>query len=321
MATHTAEPRTLTRLPSGVPVEITEHRYRGKQPGPTVYIQAAQHGEEVSGTELLRRLHHQLLEMPLSGEVITVPVANPLTFDLVGYQVPETFDQVNPNMNRVWPGDQNGTIHEQMAAGLWESVQEADVVIDLHAASPATLPHVLHTARDTDAERLAAAFGTDLLLAESADEHAGEEWHSRNFDGKLRVAAFHEGIPCITPEIGDSRRLDESAIEIGLTGIVNVLRELDAVPERPVDNGQTLRQQNHLGRVTATESGLFRPVPELSLGEIVEAGTHLGTVYAPELYEPVQNVTAKRTGIVYSITQEPTVKAGDRLVNIAVDRR
>jgi len=82
---HTAVRVTLARLPSGVRIETTIHRY-GTGEGPTCYVQAAQHGREINGTELLRRLHGRLTgpDGPrINGTLIVVPVADPLTFDRV----------------------------------------------------------------------------------------------------------------------------------------------------------------------------------------------------------------------------------------------
>ena len=47
---HTTERVTLARLPSGVEIETTVHVYDGAADGPTVYVQAAQHGREINGT-------------------------------------------------------------------------------------------------------------------------------------------------------------------------------------------------------------------------------------------------------------------------------
>jgi predicted deacylase len=101
MADHTADRVTLARLPSGVEVATTVHRYGTGDAGPTVYVQAAQHGREVNGTGVLRRVHDHLLNADLSGRVVAVPVADPLTFDRVSYATPASLDSVNANMNRV----------------------------------------------------------------------------------------------------------------------------------------------------------------------------------------------------------------------------
>ncbi len=316
---HRAERVTLARLPSGVPIETTVHVYDGFADGPTVYVQAAQHGREVNGTETLRRLHDRLDPDRLSGRVIAVPVADPLTFDRVSYTTPERLDSVNPNMNRVWPGDADGTLHERMAARLWTYAGQADAVVDLHTGSPDMLSHVVFMEDHAESRRLAEAFGTDLLLSEQAGDAAPDAWRSRGFDGKFRVAAAREGIPAITPELAHNKQIVEDAVETGVEGCLNVLRELDCLSGTPAGGDYTLAR-NHLGSVDATASGLFRPAPARTVGERISEGTALGHVYDATTYEPLQDVRATRSGVLYALTKEATVKAGDRLASVAIVR-
>ena len=317
--THTAEEVTLATLPSGVELTTTIHTYDGAADGPTLYTQAAQHGREINGTETLRRFHDRLPLEDLSGTIVAVPVANPLTFDLVSYVTPEEFDSVNPNMNRIWPGDEDGSLHQRMAARLWEEVGRADAIVDLHTGSPDMLPHVVYREGDERSRALAEAFGTDLLLSERADEEASEEWHRRGFGGKLRVAAAREGIPSITPELAHNKQILEDTVEEGVNGLLDVCRYLGLLPGEVPDRDQTLAR-NHLGQVTAEGSGLFRPEPSLEVGQHVEEGTWLGTVYEPTTYEPLHEATADRDGILYALTRESTVTAGDQLASVALVR-
>jgi predicted deacylase len=324
---HATEPVTLARLPSGVEIETTVHTYDGESDGPTVYVQAAQHGREVNGTETLRRVHDRLTstDTDVSGRIVAVPVADPLTFDRVSYTTPEELDSVNPNMNRVWPGDADGTLHERMAATLWEYVEDADAVVDLHTGSPDMLTHVVFMEGDEECRNLAEAFGTDLLLSEEAGEDADTEWGERDFGGKLRVAATHEGIPTITPELAHNKQLVEDAVETGVEGTLNAFRHLgvlsgDPEPNRVRSSGDPLLARNHLGRVTADDSGLFRVDPDREVGERVEAGERIGTLYDPTTYEELQVAETDRAGVLYSLTREATVTTGETLLSVALLR-
>lgn len=316
-STHTATRELLAQLPSGTKIETTIHTYTGSRDGPTVYIQAAQHGREVNGAEVLRRFHDRICDEDFVGRVITVPVADPITFDHVSYITPEQLDPVNPNMNRVWPGDKNGSVHERMAARLWEHARQADVLIDLHTGSPNMLPHVVALEGHTDSLELGRVFGTGLLLTEQAHTAASEEWHQRSFGGKLRVAAVEQGIPSITPELAYSKQILEDAVEIGVEGILNVLRYLDILDEPPNDMGPQTLARNHLGRIIASKSGLFRSNPDLTVGSVVESGMYLRTLYDPTTFEPLQTIQANRDGVLYVLTQEATIMMGEALANIA----
>jgi predicted deacylase len=313
---HSAERVTLARLPSGMAVETTVHRYGSGDP--TVYVQAAQHGQEVNGTEVLRRVHEDLASADLDGTLVAVPVADPLTFDHVSYTTPGALDSSNPNLNRVWPGDPDGTIHERMAARLWEFAGDADAVVDLHTGSPDMLTHTVYRRGDDTSRALALAFGTDVCLAEAAGDDAATEWTERGFDGKFRVAASTAGIPAITPELGHNKQLVEPAIETGVRGVHNVLRHVGLLPGEPDTPAEQRIARNHLGRVSATESGLFRPTPDATVGAWVHDGTHLGTVTDPTTYEDRQRVEASHDGLLYSVAREATVTAGTTLVGIAL---
>lgn len=320
MVGHTAKRVTLARLPSGVELETTIHTYTGAIDGPTLYVQAAQHGREVNGSEVLRRFHEEVDPESLAGRIVAVPVADPLTFDRVSYTTPEQLDGVNPNMNRVWPGDPEGTLHERMAATLWGYASEADAIVDLHTGSPNMMTHVVFMENDEESRELAEAFGTDLLLSEEAGDDADVEWEERNFGGKFRVAATREGIPSITPELAHNKEVIESAVETGLTGLVNVCRHLGMLPASPIDNGEQVLARNHLGRVDAEDSGLFVVESNHELGERVEAGERIGTLYDPATYDVRQKVETDREGILYALTRESTVCGGGKLLSVALLR-
>ena len=336
---HDASDLVLARLPSGVPIRTTVHVYgEGRlvegpdgpeldapaDGGPVVYAQAAQHGREVNGTAVLRRLHERLTDADptradasdLDGTLVTVPVADPLTFDRVSYTTPEPLDSTHSNMNRCWPGDDEGTLHERMAARLWSFASAADAIVDLHTGSPAMLTHTVYMRGDEACRSLAEAFGTDLLLAEAAGDEADAEWSERGFAGKLRVAATREGIPTITPELAHSREVVPEAVETGFKGMLGVLRREGLLPGEPEPWDGTVAR-NHLGRVNAAESGLFTPERDLAVGDEAVEGERLGVVHDPTTFEPLQTATADRDGIVYSIAREATVTAGSTLVGVA----
>jgi predicted deacylase len=316
---HTAEPLTLARYPSGGAIETTVHTY-GDGDGPTLYVQAAQHGQEINGVEVLRRVHDRLTDdgVSVSGTLVVVPVADPLTFDHVSYTTPEVLDSVNQNMNRCWPGDEDGTLHERMAATLWEYVEGADAIVDLHTGGANMLTHTVYYEGDAECRGLAEAFGTELLLAEAAGDDADTEWSERNFGGKLRVAATRAGIPAITPELAHNKRFAEDAIETGVRGVLNVLRERGMLEGEPTVPDEVTVARNHLGRAKADHSGLFHPGDGVEIGVDVEEGDPLGVVYHPTTFETLQEVTAERTGVVYSVEREATVTAGSNLVGVAI---
>jgi predicted deacylase len=301
----------LGRLPSGSAVSVTVHRYSGGS-GPTMYLQAGQHGIELNGPAAMRRLHERLLSAELAGTVVAVPLANRLAFDTRTYMTPAAYDAVNPNLNRVWPGDASGTFQERLVARLWELVTGADAVVDLHTGTADMLEHVRFRENDTQARELAEAFGTEHILADPDDPPTDDA-----FGGKFRTAAAREGIPALTAELSNSRKVTRSAVETGVEGVVNVLRELGSLPDAPAESPAATVLNDDVESTRATEPGLFEPEPDVGVGDRLRAGTELGTVYCPSSFEHRETVTVEASGVAYSLTREAVVYAGERLAAVA----
>ncbi|OYR42964.1 serine protease [Halorubrum sp. Ib24] len=302
--THTTTDRRLSRHPSGATVDATVHRYAGGS-GPTVYLQAAQHGIELNGPVTLRHLHERLIEADLAGTVVAVPVANPLAFDHRSYVTPTAYDARNANLNRVWPGDETGSFQERVAARLWELVTDADAVVDLHTGTPDMLAHV-RFGEGSDARGLARAFGTEYLLADPDEGPTG----------MLRDAAERVGIPAITAELSNSRTVDRSAVETGVSGVMNVLREMRVLEGEPSAPAVQTVLRNSLEHTIAEESGLFEPRRSVAVGDRLETGDTLGAVYRPTSFERLGTVTVSEAGVVYSLARGVVVE-GERLAAVA----
>lgn len=63
-------------LSDHTPVTMSVHVVHGREPGPTLFVSAAIHGDEVMGVEIVRRL----LRMPsldtLKGTLLAIPIVN-----------------------------------------------------------------------------------------------------------------------------------------------------------------------------------------------------------------------------------------------------
>ncbi|RLM83777.1 serine protease [Halobellus sp. Atlit-38R] len=309
--THTTTDRRLGHFPSGRDISVTVHRYSGGD-GPTVFVQAAQHGIELNGPAALRRLHSRLADADLAGSVVAVPVVNPIAFDHRSYLTPEAYDALNSNFNRIWPGDADGSFQERLVAGVWPLVEAADVAIDLHTGTPEMLEHVRFRQSDPTAETLAEAFGTEFLLAD--DDPIDE---ADDFTGKFRLAAARAGVPAITAELSNSRTVRRSAVEAGVDGVWNVLCELDVVDDAAEPAAEQRRLRDDAPRVVADDSGLFELRADLGVGDVVEAGDELGAVFDPSSFERLATVTASASGVIYSVARGGVVVAGERIASIA----
>jgi predicted deacylase len=309
---HSTSERRLGQLPSGETVAVHVHRYAGGE-GPTVYVQAAQHGIELNGPAACRRLHDHLVDADLAGTVVVVPVANPLAFDHRRYLTPGALDAVNPNQNRVWPGDAGGTLGERLVARLWPLVEAADAVVDLHTGTASMLTHTRVVDDDTGARALASAFGTEHLVVDELREPTDEE----DEQGTLRAAVSKTGRPAVTVELGDSRTVSRDAAAVGRDGVVNVLRTLGLLDaDAPADPDPTVLW-NHGDDVRTDSSGVVEFRADLAVGDRVTEGERLGVVYDPARFVTRETLTAPAEGVVYSLGREAVAVAGERVAALA----
>ena len=193
----------------GLPVAVVN----GGDDGKTLYIQAVSDGDELNGLGVIRRLVPQLDPARLAGELLIVGIVNHY-----GFQVGEHRNPIDDTkLNRAYPGDENGTASERIAAATFEAASRADLVLDLHQGSTSCMidetrvrcgpRHRLHR----DCLELAKTFDCGYILDQKGP------------DGQLARAAPDEGIPTIDPELGGSVGWDESSIRKGLKGVFNVL--------------------------------------------------------------------------------------------------
>ena len=66
----------------------------------------------------------------LKGEIRAIPLLNSMGFEYATREVPIT----NEDMNRVFPGDKNGTLAERIVYKIFKLITDSkpDLVLDLH---------------------------------------------------------------------------------------------------------------------------------------------------------------------------------------------
>ena len=69
---HLEMPPLYTSTQMAIPV----HVIRGKRPGPTLFVCAAVHGDELNGVDVVGRLIHSKTIQNLRGTLIAVPMVN-----------------------------------------------------------------------------------------------------------------------------------------------------------------------------------------------------------------------------------------------------
>lgn len=109
MTTHRIETITLPSMSPGTSRSLKVHRYGAAGARPKAYIQAALHADELSGIlaahHLLRLLNAADAKGEITGEIVVVPVANPigLSQNLLTVHAGARYARGGGDFNRLWP--------------------------------------------------------------------------------------------------------------------------------------------------------------------------------------------------------------------------
>ena len=292
----------LPPLYINTPLTLPVHVLRGAKDGPCLFVSAGLHGDELNGTEIIRRLLKQPALKRLRGTLVAVPIVN--VYGLIHHSryLPDRRD-----LNRSFPGSERGSLAARIAhLFMTEIVHRCTHGIDLHtgAIHRTNLPQIRANLDDPETAKLAESFGVPVLL------------NSNLRDGSLREAAAEQGIPMLLYEAGEALRFDEVSIRAGVKGIIRVMRGLEMLPKSRSRRQQT--SEPFVARssvwVRASASGLFRKV--CTLGGRVKRGELLGLIDDPVGGEEFQ-VTASASGIIIGCSQIPLVHEGEALFHIA----
>ena len=208
----------ITRLVTGADVTLPVRVVHGREDGPRIWIDAAIHGDEVAGVEVVRQVMAGLDPKTFRGTLVAVPIVNVLGFMTGDRYLPDRRD-----LNRSFPGSPRGSLASRIAhLFMREIVAGCEVGIDLHTGSDrrSNLPQVRADLDDPRTRELAAAFGAPVML------HAGIR------DGSLRHAAGEHGAKVLLYEAGEPLRFDDYAVSAGVIGVRRVLAALGMTEPR-----------------------------------------------------------------------------------------
>lgn len=287
----------LYNTPTNLPVRVI----RGKKDGPTVFISAAIHGDELNGIEIIRRIRKLKILSRLKGTLILVPIVNVYGIMTLSRYLPDRRD-----LNRSFPGSTRGSLASRVAKTFFdEIVCKCDLGIDLHTASihKSNLPQVRTNLNNEYTLDLAKAFEAPVVL------------HSELRDGSLRAVAQDRGIPILLYEAGEALRFDETSIRIGVKGIINVLRENNMLPKVQEKKRKRIPVVTRSSQwIRASESGMIRTIK--ALGDTVQKDEIIAYIDEP-LDSNTYEIRSVFDGIIIGKSEIPLVQEGDAIFHIA----
>ena len=279
----------------GMPVQVIV----GRKAGPTLFVSAAIHGDELNGVEVIRRLLRRKIIRSIRGTLIAVPIVNVHGFLDQSRYLPDRRD-----LNRSFPGSAKGSIAARLAnLFIKEVVSKADYGIDLHtgAINRANLPQIRANLDDAHTLEIAQAFGAPVII------------DSNIRDGSLRACAAEIGIPILIYEAGEALRFDETSIRAGLRGVFNVMRHIGMLPRKNGKPPVAPVVARSTRWVRAGRSGIVSN--QAKLGSRVAEGDRLATISDP-IGQHDESVTAPLDGIVIGRSNLPLAHEGDALFHL-----
>ena len=294
---------TVSETYLGDPVRIPVTVVVGERPGPTAFLSAASHGDELNGVEVVREVAHEWDLSDLRGTLVCLPVLN-----VPGFIAQERYLPVyDRDLNRSFPGKAGSTSAKRMARRIFDNfVAPADFGIDFHTSTRGrtNMLHVRADIAEEAVERVAKAFASNVII------------DGDGAPGTLRREASESGTPTITVEMGEAHRFQRSLIDRALVGVESVLAEFGLVPTERVrwPGWRTVIEGS--GEKTwlrADDGGLVDIHRER--GAVVREGETICTIANPFKTETA-DVHAPFTGLLVGVLENPVVYPGNPVCHL-----
>jgi predicted deacylase len=248
----------------------------------------------------------------LAGTITAVPVVSMESFrQRSAFVVPGD----GKNLNRSFPGSREGTYTDVLARSIYEElIEPADVLLDLHGGDQVEglEPFAIYESSPVEeqAHGIAVAFNLPYVVR--------EERREGGLGGLTTSAAAEAGIPGVIAEAGGRGLLEESAVQLLVTGVRNVLRHLEMLPDDPEPPPAGQRQVGSFIWLRSAHEGWWDSAVES--GDEVREGQQLGSVR--DLWGDVlEAISAPRDGVILFITTSPAVSADGLLLGLGAELR
>ena len=290
--------------PAGQALRLPVYLINGTQPGPTLVVTGGVHAAEYASIAAALELGRSLDPHSLKGRVIVVPVLNVPGFPVRAIY---TCPLDGKNLNRVFPGDAQGSGSEQLADWVFRNiVTQADYYVDLHggdlieALTPFT---IVYRSSNEDVDRvsleMARVFGIHYLVVSETS-------------GSIYSAASRAGIPAILTEAGGQGIWREEDVAAHRDGLNRLMRHLgllagpapEPVPYTLLDKFLWLRSEH---------DGFW--YPGVAVGDEVREGQVLGRVLDYE-GATLQTAAAPADGHVLFLVTSLAINQGDPLLAV-----
>ena len=277
-----------------------------------ISIVTGTHGDELDGQyicyEIIKKIH--MYPEKLKGIVDIYPDVNPLGIDIGSRGIP-MFDL---DMNRVFPGDNNGAVAEYTAAGLIDDIIGSDFCLDIHSSNIflKEMPQLRMTEENKD-----------KLLPYAKKLNADFIWIYSSktvLDATLAYSLNNMGVPTLVAEMGVGHRINNEYCQQLIEGIFNLMTELEVWDDAPVNvRNSIVSTEGQVSFISAAGSGIF--VSSINSMGTIGMGTHIGDIIEPITGKVIQRIESPTDGIIFSLREHPVVYKGALIARVYGGRK
>ena len=277
-----------------------------------ISIVTGTHGDELDGQyicyEIIKKI--QMYPEKLKGIVDIYPDVNPLGIDMGSRGIP-MFDL---DMNRVFPGDNNGAVAEYTAAGLIDDIIGSDFCLDIHSSNIflKEMPQLRMTEENKD-----------KLLPYAKKLNADFIWIYSSktvLDATLAYSLNNMGVPTLVAEMGVGHRINNEYCQQLIEGIFNLMTELEVWDDAPVNvRNSIVSTEGQVSFISAAGSGIF--VSSINSMGTIGMGTHIGDIIEPITGKVIQRIELPTDGIIFSLREHPVVYKGALIARVYGGRK
>jgi uncharacterized protein len=302
----------------GVQMSTGQHWYvsvivaKGARAGKRITLTSGVHGDEMSSVHTVQTVMGRLNAAEMSGTVMAVlDIARPAMESMQRRWPSSGRGFELTDMNREWPGNENGVGAVSRQAGLVFNrllKPNTDLAIDFHTGTTGLDVSAFHIGdmRIPEVKTMMMLYPVPAI------------WDNPVYPGVLHNAYIDAGIPAFTPEVGMARRLELDMIPIFVEGTLNVFKHYGVVPGKI---GRTAVDANvYIGKsavpVLTTHGGFIELLVKLNAR--VTPGQKVA-IQRNAFGEVVAEYTSPVNGLVGGLRSDATSEPGNVLLFILAD--
>ena len=298
------------KLPVNETLSIKKNRYEGgkKKKKKRISIITGIHGDELEGQYVCFEIGRRLQEHPelLNGIVDIYPAMNPLGIDSITRGIPG-FDL---DMNRVFPGNREGSMTEYVVAKIVEDLLGSDLAVDIHASNIflEEIPQIrINELHQDKLVPLARELNVDLIWVHG---------NATVLEATLAYSLNSRETPCLVVEMGVGMRITKKYCNQLVDGLFNVMAKMGIWKGEvnPPREAAMATGADPVCYMNAPSAGVF--VHDASIGDHLKKGDLIGRIIDPLEGTVRHYMTSPVDGWLFTVREYPIVDEGSLAARI-----